>query len=136
MLQDLMTRELVTCPSSTPVQTAARLMRDQDIGDVLVERDGQLVGILTDRDIVVRGLADRPDLGELCVGDICTADLQTVEPDADVGDVIKMMEEHALRRVPVVEGRRPVGIVTLGDLAMHRDQQSALGQISAAPPNS
>ena len=136
MLQDLMTRDLVTCPSSTPVQTAARMMREQDIGDVLVERDGQLVGILTDRDIVVRAVADRSDLADCCVGDICSSQLQTVEPDADVGDVIKMMEEHALRRVPVVEGRRPVGIVTLGDLAMHRDQQSALGQISAAPPNS
>lgn len=136
MLQDLMTRQLVTCPSSTPVQTAARMMRDQDIGDVLVERDGELVGILTDRDIVVRGLADRADLAECCVGDFCSGDLLTVEPDAEVNDVIRMMEENALRRVPVVEGRRPVGIVTLGDLAMHRDQESALGQISAAPPNS
>ena len=136
MLQDVMTRQLVTCPSSTPVQNAARMMRDQDIGDVLIERDGELVGILTDRDIVVRGLAERSDVGDLCVGDICSGDLRTVEPDADVGEVIRMMEENALRRVPVVEGRRPVGIVTLGDLAMHRDQQSALGQISSAPPNS
>ena len=70
------------------------------------------------------------------MGDICSGELRTVEPDAEVNDVIKMMEENALRRVPVVEGRRPVGIVTLGDLAMHRDQQSALGQISSAPPNS
>ena len=136
MLHDLMTRQLVTCPASTPVQTAARMMRDQDIGDVLIERDGELVGILTDRDIVVRGVADRTDITDMCVGDICSGDLRTVEPDADVGDVIRMMEENALRRVPVVEGRRPVGIVTLGDLAMHRDQQSALGQISSAPPNS
>jgi len=136
MLQDLMTTQLVTCPSSTPVQTAARMMRDQDIGDVLVERDGELVGILTDRDIVVRAVADKSDLADCCVGDICSGDLRTVEPDAEVNDVIKMMEENALRRVPVVEGRRPVGIVTLGDLAMHRDQESALGQISSAPPNS
>jgi CBS domain-containing protein len=69
------------------------------------------------------------------VGDICSPDLVTVGPDEDVSIAVDRMREHAVRRLPVVEGGRAVGIVSLGDLAMERDPDSALGDISSAPPN-
>lgn len=135
MLRDVMTSQLVTCPPSAPVAEAARLMRDRGIGDVLLQDGNRLVGIVTDRDIVVRGAAEHPDLASLSLRDVCSGDLQTVDVDADVDDVIATMEQHALRRVPVMEDGHAVGIVSLGDLAASRDRASALGRISTAPPN-
>jgi CBS domain-containing protein len=132
---DVMTRNPVVLPADAPVVEAATAMRDRNIGDVLVERDGSLCGIVTDRDIVVRGLADGRDPKSLKLGDVCSMGLETVTPDSEVGDVISRMERSAIRRVAVVEGERPVGIVSIGDLAEQRDRDSALGKISAAPPN-
>jgi CBS domain-containing protein len=109
-------------------------MRDQGIGDVLVEHDGSL-GIVTDRDIVTRAVAEGRDPQQVRVGDICTRDVETVSPDMSVDDVIRLMSDKAVRRVPVVEAGRPVGIVALGDLAVDRDRRSLLADISAAPPN-
>ncbi|MGH9134231.1 MAG: CBS domain-containing protein [Ilumatobacteraceae bacterium] len=134
-IADVMTKDPVVCRADAPLAEAATAMRDRNIGDVLVERDGALCGIVTDRDIVVRGLTEGRDPGGLTVGDVASTDLQSVAPDADVGDVISKMEGSAVRRIAVVEGARAVGIVSIGDLAERRDRESALGQISAAPPN-
>jgi CBS domain-containing protein len=110
-------------------------MRDRDIGDVLVTRDGdQLAGIVTDRDLVVRCLADGAD-ADATIERACSNDLATVTPDSSVDDAIRLMRERSLRRIPVVDGGRAVGIVTLGDLAVEREPDSALGDISAALPN-
>jgi CBS domain-containing protein len=101
---------------------------------VIVEK-GQIQGILTDRDIVVRGLAEGRDPARTTVGEICSRELTVLSPTDSVGDAVKVMRDKAIRRLPVVEGGRPVGIVSLGDLAVERDPESALGGISAAPPN-
>jgi CBS domain-containing protein len=123
-------------PQATLVE-AARAMRDQDVGDVIVVSDNDAVtGILTDRDLVVRGIADGRDPSTTTVGEICSGDLVTVTPQDDVRTAIDRMSDHAVRRVPVVEGGKPVGIVSLGDLAIEHDPDSALADISAAPPNS
>jgi CBS domain-containing protein len=134
--RDVMSAEPAICQTSTPMLEAARLMRDKNIGDVLVADDGELCGIVTDRDLVVRGLAEHGDVGSLTLGEICTKQLHAVSPDTPVEEIIELMEEHAVRRVPVLDGAHAVGIVSIGDLAMQRDQNSALGRISAAPPNS
>jgi CBS domain-containing protein len=110
-------------------------MRDRDIGDVLVVDDGSIRGIVTDRDIVVRCVADGADLENAKVGDVCSADLTTVTADATVEEAARIMRDSALRRLPVVDRGAPVGIVTLGDLAVQADPHSALGGISAARPN-
>jgi CBS domain-containing protein len=133
--RDVMTPNPTMCPATAAVTEAAKLMRDHDIGDVLVEHEGQLRGILTDRDIVVRSVAEGHDPAEQAVADVCSPTLFWVEPDADVNDVILLMSEQALRRVPVVAGGVPVGIVSIGDLAVQRDSDSLLGRISAAPAN-
>lgn len=133
---DLMTTDLAICSRNTPLPDAARTMRDQAIGDVLVrDDDGRLCGIVTDRDLVVRALADGGDPSSKTLGEVCSGSVHTVKTDAEIGDVIALMERESLRRVPVVDGDRPVGIVSLGDLAERLDGNSALGKISAAPPD-
>ncbi|MFI2200407.1 CBS domain-containing protein [Streptomyces sp. NPDC020192] len=134
-VRDIMTKDLVMVAPLTSVIDVAQLMRREDIGDVLVVDDGRLRGVLTDRDLVVRVMAEGGNTGDRTAASACSDDLFTVTPDEDVDHVIDLMREHAVRRVPVVEGDRPVGVVSLGDLAMVRDPGSALGQISAARPN-
>ena len=134
-VQDVMSTNLVTCPTNTSIAEAARMMRDRDIGDVLVTSDGRLRGIVTDRDLVVRCLADG-DNADATIDRACSEDLVTVPASADITEAVRLMRERALRRLPVVEDGRAVGIVTLGDLAVDQEPNSALGDISAASPNS
>jgi CBS domain-containing protein len=110
-------------------------MRDRDIGDVIVIEHNQVCGIVTDRDIVVRTVAEAQDPASITLGDICSHALLTVRPTDSVEHAVRLMRTHAIRRVPVVDGGKAVGIVSLGDLAVERDPHSALGEISAAPPD-
>jgi CBS domain-containing protein len=134
-IRDVMTGNPATMPASAGVAEAARTMRDRDIGDVIVLQDDRVCGIVTDRDIVVRGIAQGRDPAQTKLADICSRDLTTVAPGDDVGDAVRLMKEKAVRRLPVVDDGRPVGIVSIGDLAAEQDRRSALGQISAAPAN-
>jgi CBS domain-containing protein len=133
-VKEAMTTKPVALPASSTVLDAARQMRDLDIGDVLVVEAGRLAGIVTDRDLVVRALAEGSDPTST-VGEIVSADVVCITPDDSAEDAIRLMRERALRRVPVVENGTPIGIVTLGDLAGERDPHSVLGEISNAPPN-
>jgi CBS domain-containing protein len=130
---EVMTKNPVSLAATATVAEAARIMRDKNIGDVIVLEGDAVCGIVTDRDIVIRGLAEGGDL-QTKLGDICSKDLTTLDVDSKIGDAVKLMEEKALRRLPVVEDGKPIGIVTLGDLAIVWDRDSALGQVSAAPP--
>ena len=134
-LRDIMTQKPLTVETTDTVTAAARSMRDGNIGDVVVLEDGRIQGILTDRDIVVRVLAEGRDPAQTTVGEICSRELTTLSPADPIGKAVKIMRDKAIRRLPVVEGERPVGIVSLGDLAVERDPESILGGISAAPPN-
>jgi CBS domain-containing protein len=134
-VSDIMTSAPVTVEPQTSVTTVARLMRDQDLGAVIVTDGDELRGLVTDRDLVVRSLAEGGDPEQTTVAEACSDDLVTLTPEDEVDRAIELMREHAVRRIPVVEGGRPVGIVALGDLAMERDPESALGDISAARPN-
>jgi CBS domain-containing protein len=134
---DVMTPEPITFSESATLTSAAQAMREADIGAVLVMRDNELGGILTDRDIVVRADADGKDPNKTTVGEIYSAHVTTVRPEDPIDRAVEFMRENALRRLPVVDGNgRPVGIVSIGDLAIDRDRKSALADISAAPPNS
>jgi len=110
-------------------------MAERDIGDVLVAENTGLIGIVTDRDIVVRAVAAGLDMRTTRLGEIVTRDLVTIEPDEPVSRAAELMRENAARRLPVVEGDRPAGIVSLGDLAMEREPGSVLADISVAPAN-
>jgi CBS domain-containing protein len=134
-IRDLMTPDPVAVEADRPVLEAAQRMREGSMGDVLVTRDGDLYGIVTDRDIVVRCVALGEDPRQTAVESVCSTELTVLAPDDDADHAVELMRERALRRLPVVERGRLVGIVTLGDLAIERDRSSALGEISAAPPN-
>lgn len=136
---DVMTPHVVALPPDATVREAAAQMREYDIGDVVVvDGDGGGVrGVLTDRDIVVRVVAAGRDPDEATVGEACTGDVVTVRPDTSVDEAVGKLREAAVRRMPVVdEEDRPVGMISIGDLAMTDDSRSALADISAAPPNS
>jgi CBS domain-containing protein len=134
-IRELMTPNPVSLPGTASVHEAARAMRDADIGDVIVIEHDQVCGIVTDRDIVVRTVAEAQDPRTTTLADICSHVLLTVTPTDSVEHAVQLMRTHAIRRLPVVDGGEAVGIVSLGDLAMERDPGSALGEISAAPPN-
>ena len=135
-IQDVMTTNPETLPESTTVREAAEAMRANDIGDVVVVDDnGKLSGILTDRDIVVRVVAEGRDPRATRIGDIASRDLTAVSPDDPVDRAVQLMRDKAIRRLPAVDKGKPVGIVSIGDLALDRDPGSALADISAAPPN-
>lgn len=137
MIRDVMTGDPCTLSADSTVQEAARLMRDRDIGSVLVsDGSGKLCGILTDRDIVVRGLAEGKDSTSTKLRDICSSAVAHLTPTDEVDNAIKLMAKKGIRRIPVIDGGRPVGVVSLGDLAIARDRESALGAISAKAPNS
>jgi CBS domain-containing protein len=136
IISDVMTTHPVALSEATTIGDAAKAMREKDVGDVIVLDDqDSLCGIVTDRDIVVRAVADDRNPREMRLGDICSHDLTTVDVSTSVEDAVKLMRERALRRLPVVEGGRPVGIVSIGDLAIERDPDSTLADIGAAPSN-
>ena len=134
-IAEVMTRPPATVTSDAPVSEAARHMRANNIRDVLVMDGGRLAGIVTDRDIAVRIVAENKDANtpvrEACSGQ----ELTSVTPDTKIEQAVQLMRSKAIRRLPVVEGDRPVGIVSIGDLAIERDESSALADISAAQPN-
>ncbi|GAA5217141.1 CBS domain-containing protein [Streptomyces thinghirensis] len=134
-VRDIMTGAPVTVEPQTSVTAVARIMRDQDLGAVLVTDGDELRGLVTDRDLVVRSVAEGGDPEQTTVAGACSDDVVTVRSDDELNHAVELMREHAVRRVPVVDDGRPVGIVSLGDLAMERDPESALGDISVARPN-
>jgi len=135
-VRDLMSHPLITISTVAPVQEAAQKMRAADVGALVVQEDGKPYGIVTDRDIAIRAVAQGLHPETTPVGSVCSQELTSVSPDDEIGKVVTLMREKALRRVLVVDYEKtPVGIVSLGDLAVEYDRSSVLGQISAAPSN-
>ncbi|MFJ6939783.1 CBS domain-containing protein [Streptomyces sp. NPDC101132] len=135
LIHEVMTERPVTVAPQVSLSEAARKMRDADIGDVLVVDDGMLRGILTDRDLVVRAMAEDKDPATTDVETVCSGEPVTVGPDDGIDRAVALMREHALRRLPVTEDGKLVGIVSIGDLALDKDPSSALADISAAEAN-
>jgi CBS domain-containing protein len=134
-IRDVMTRNPVTLPATATAVDAAKAMRENNVGDVIVLEDNRICGIVTDRDIVVRSVATGGDPTQTKLSEICSRELTTVSTTDDVSAAVQLMKNKAVRRLPVVDGDRPVGVISLGDLAVERDEHSALGEISVAPPN-
>ncbi|MFE6281810.1 CBS domain-containing protein [Streptomyces sp. NPDC057877] len=136
-IRDLMSSGAAAVEPMTTVARAARMMREQDIGEVLVAYDCDLFGVLTDRDIALRTVAEGRDPNGTTVGSICTPPpVVTLAPEDTTDRAIELMRQYAVRRLPVVEhGGCPVGMVSLGDLATTEDPHSALADISRAAPN-
>jgi CBS domain-containing protein len=135
-MRDIVSPGPICMPPGESVSAAAQAMKQHGIGMVLVLADGRLSGLVTDRDIAVRVLAADRDPRTTRIGDICSAELAVLGPDDDVETATRLVRERAVRRIPVLQDGTPVGVVSIGDLALETDATSALSGISAAPPNS
>ena len=122
-IRDVMTPNPRTVTPDDTIQSAAQIMRDEDTGAVPVVDNGRPVGMLTDRDIVVRAVADGSQLSRP-VREIVTSAVVTATPEMSTREAAQLMSEHQIRRLPVVEGDRLVGIVSLGDLAVKEGKDS------------
>lgn len=134
-IEDVMTPFPKMIDADRPLTEAAAVMRDADVGDVIVLAGGSLHGIVTDRDIAVRAVAAGREPSETKVGDICSTNVAVLSPDDTVGDAVRLMREQDVRRLPVMVDGQPIGIVSLGDLAIAGASRSALADISSAPPD-
>lgn len=125
-ISEVMTPNPRTVSPGDSLQAAALIMRDEDTGVVPVVEDGRVEGVITDRDIVIRAIADGDFQAK--VSDVCSDDVVTCSPDMSTGDVAALMGEHQVRRLPVVDAdERLVGIVSLGDLAVKEGRDGRMG---------
>ena len=129
-VRDVMTPGPIGVDYYQSIGEAARAMRDWGVGAILVVGDGSLYGLVTDRDLVVRAVAEDRGADEP-VGPLSSANLIGVDADADVHEAMRLMRQHAVRRLPVLEGGQVAGIVSLGDLAMQDEPDLALAQLTA-----
>ena len=122
-IRDVMTSNPTSCEPSTTVVDAAKVMAQEDVGPVPIVDGGRVVGIVTDRDLVVRVLAEGRDPNSTTIGEIASADLVTVQPDSDLNEALNLMAQNQVRRLPVVEGDQLVGIVAQADVARAADEE-------------
>lgn len=134
-ISEMMTKAVVTVNSEDNVKVAAELMREHDIGSIPVCYDGKIIGVITDRDIVIRTVAGGKNGTEETVRSIMTSTPVVASPDMDVKDAARIMSERQIRRLPVVREGKLVGIVSLGDFAVENNTdncaEKALSGISS-----
>jgi CBS domain-containing protein len=112
--------------ADTPLRAVAKRMRDEDIGAVPVRAGGEIVGLITDRDIACRAVAGERDVSQLTARDVMTPSPTSCSPDDEVEAVLELMEAKQIRRIPVLdEARRPVGMLSLGDLCQRLPTRTA-----------
>jgi CBS domain-containing protein len=134
-MRDIMSAAPVSMAATEPVSAAARAMKEHGIGAVLIIADGRFSGLVTDRDIAVRVLAENRDPVTTRLGDICSTEPAVLGPDDDVEQAIRLVRQLAVRRIPVVQDGIAVGVVSVGDLALDKDRSAALSRVGAARPN-
>ena len=135
-VREMMTTDVVHLQVDVTLDVAARMMREQDIGDVVVAEGDRLVGLVTDRDIVVRAVAEGLNPTTTTLGSVASRDIIAVQPDDSAQAAALLMRDQAVRRVLVLDEQGLCGILSIGDLATEIDPDSVLGGISGAAPNS
>jgi CBS domain-containing protein len=139
-IRDVMTANPECVSETDSLRDVARIMKDRDTGVVPVVNGRKVVGLITDRDIVVRGLAEGKNIENASVSELMTKQVRTVRDDATVNDALELMNSAEVRRVAVINSNDElVGIVSLGDISVKSDKDSKVGKtvesISGAPPN-
>src|SRR5438093_6109780 len=127
-VKDAMTSSVRTASPAQSLTDAAKLMKQEDVGSLPVVDGDRLIGVLTDRDIVVRGIADGSDPHAIQVGDVASRDVVTVRPDDDLDEALRLMAQHQVRRLPVVEDGHLVGVVATADVAFEA-KEKAVGHV-------
>ena len=139
-VRDVMTPNPECVSERDSIRDVARIMKEQDTGVVPVVDGKKIIGLITDRDIVVRGIAEGRDVSNAKVNELMTKSVRSVKEDTPLNEVLDLMSNAEVRRVPVVNGNDElVGILSLGDIATGSNQDHRVGQavenISEAPPN-
>jgi CBS domain-containing protein len=133
-VRDVMTSNPTTCEPTATLVDAAKVMAREDVGPVPIVESGKLVGLVTDRDIIIRAVAEGRDVTSTSVRDVASKDLVTVTADENLDRALQLMADNQVRRIPVVEGDRVVGIVSQADVARAADDEKTgevVQQISA-----
>lgn len=125
MVRDAMTANPRTATPAQSLAEAAQIMQSEDVGSVPVVEDGRLVGVLTDRDIAIRAVAEGVDVQTLNVGDVASREPVTVEPGQDLDEALALMARHQVRRLPVVDDGQLVGILAQADVAIEVKEKKA-----------
>jgi CBS domain-containing protein len=128
LVRQAMTEAPVTLGPDMNAFDAAGLMRQYDVGVVPIVEGEKFIGLVTDRDLVMRVLADRKDPPEVRLGDILTRSPVTVSPDAELSEARDLMAEHKIRRLPVVKADQLIGIISIGDISQHDASKRAVGE--------
>jgi CBS domain-containing protein len=126
-LRDIMTTQVAAVSPHDNVYEAASLMKQHNVGMIPVVENGQLRGVITDRDLVIRGIADRKPNSQQ-VTEVMTEAPVTARPDMTVDEAAQLMARYQIRRLPVVENGRLVGVVSIGDLAVRQPYADEAGQ--------
>lgn len=124
-VREMMTGNPESVDADATVQEAARIMRELNVGSVPVLASGRVAGIVTDRDITIRVIAENRSPAQTPVREIATADPMTVTPDMDLNEAAQMMAAHQIRRLPVVSDGNLVGMLSLGDVSVEGDTREA-----------
>lgn len=127
-VRDVMTSEVVSANADTTLEEIATMMKSEDTGAIPVVEENELLGLITDRDIVIRCVAEGRDPAEVVAEDILTDSLEVVDPDTDVTEALDLMGRHQIRRLPVVENGELVGMVSIGDLAVKQGDEQETGE--------
>jgi CBS domain-containing protein len=125
-VSDVMTQAIITIPSDASVVEAATVMRDHDIGNVLVVENGKLSGIVTDRDLAVHALTSGDDTDDILVRDVMSEKVVTGDPSWSLTRAAKEMAKHQIRRLPIVQNGALVGILSLGDVARNEERKDVV----------
>jgi CBS domain-containing protein len=130
-VRDVMTESPRSVEPGETVVKAARVMRDEDVGSLPVLEDGRLVGMITDRDLAIRVIAEAMSPERISVGDVVSPEPVSAAPDDDLDEALRLMARHQVRRLPVVEGERLVGILAQADVAL-AEKEKKTGEVVEA----
>ncbi|NLX85792.1 MAG: CBS domain-containing protein [Clostridiales bacterium] len=125
---DIMTRDVRTIDRNSTVEQAARMMKELNVGSIPVTENGNVIGIITDRDVVLRNVADGRTAADTRVEEVMSKTVVTATPDMDVHRAADLMAQNQIRRLPIVENNRMVGIVSIGDLAVRNIYENEAGE--------
>jgi len=127
-VKDIMTKDIKVCTPHDSVTAVAKIMREFECGSVPVCENNKVVGIITDRDIVINVVADGKDTNSVHCHDCMTSDVVTCSSDTDIHECARIMSQHQIRRIPVVENENIIGIIAIGDLAKENIYINEAGQ--------
>lgn len=125
--KSIMTNKVICVQKDEMVSEAAKKMKQAGVGSVAVEDQGKIVGIITDRDIVLRDIAENSTPGQCKCGDIMTTNVATATPESNINEVADIMSQRQVKRVPIVQEEKVIGMVSLADLSQTRGKKSEAG---------